>query len=85
MIVDEIIKKYLPSEISNHLANYIKIEFPEYQGKNICWIKIKRADTPVHLKTQSEDFFIRTDAETCPLTGRSATNYCLKHFKEKLK
>jgi tetratricopeptide (TPR) repeat protein len=84
MIMDEIIKKYFPSEIFHHLTKYIKIKFPKNNDITLCCLTIKKSDMPVFLRIQNEDyFFIRIDAETRQLAGRAATDYCLEHFKER--
>lgn len=82
MITDEIIQKFFPDEIFHHLSNYIKIEFPKCESKNICWLKIKKSENPVYLKNKEDDFFyVRIDATTRQLAGKAATDYCLKHFR----
>ncbi|OPX62213.1 MULTISPECIES: YwbE family protein [unclassified Methanoregula] len=81
MVVDSIIRKYFPSEIFNHFSDYLKITFPEIEGKIVCWIQIQRSKIPVFLTIRNEEyFFIRLDAETRELDGKQMGEYCAKKF-----
>lgn len=81
MIVDSIIRKYFHPDIYNHFSDYIKITFPEIEGKIICWIKIVKSDVPAFVAIQKKDyFFIRLDAETRELGGKEMVEYCSKRF-----
>lgn len=81
MIVDEIIRKYFHPEIYNHFSDYIKISFPEIDGKILCWLQMQKSDVPVFLTIRNEDyFFIRMDAETRLLEGKEMVEYCAKKF-----
>jgi tetratricopeptide (TPR) repeat protein len=82
MIVDEVIRKFLPPEIFHHLTSYIKIHFPKMQEKTLCWLEIKKADDGVFVKVQDEElFFIRIDAETRQISDKALVDYCKKHFR----
>ncbi|MDO9323513.1 MAG: tetratricopeptide repeat protein [Methanoregula sp.] len=81
MIIDEIIRKYLPREIFHQLNEYIRIHFPRYQDKTLCWIGIRKADSEIFLKVQDEEhFFIRVDAETRQIADKALVDYCRRHF-----
>ncbi|MBP7508124.1 MAG: YwbE family protein [Prolixibacteraceae bacterium] len=81
MIVDEIIRKYFNPEIYNHFSDYIKISFPEIDGKILCWLQLQKSDVPVFLTIRNDDyFFIRMDAETRILEGKEMVEYCKKRF-----
>lgn len=81
MIVDEIIRKYFHPEIYNHFSDYIKISFPEIDGKILCWLQLKKSKIPVFLTIRNEDyFFIRIDAETRKLEGKEMVEYCKNRF-----
>ena len=81
MLVDEIIRRYLPSEIFHHLNNYIRIHFMKMEDRTLCWLEIKKADDGVFLKIQDEEyFFIRIDAETRQIADKALVDYCRKHF-----
>jgi tetratricopeptide (TPR) repeat protein len=82
MLIDEIIRKYLPSEIFHHLNMYLRIHFMKMDGRTLCWLEIKKADDGVFLKIQDDEyFFIRIDAETRQITDRALVDYCRKHFR----
>ncbi len=81
MVVDEIIRKYFHSEIYNHFSDYLKISFPEVNGKILCWLQMIKSDVPVFLTIRNEDsFFIRMDAETRQIEGKEMVDYCGKRF-----
>ena len=81
MIVDDIVRTYLPSEIFHHLNEYITMHFPKVQDKTLCWLEIKKADDGVFLKTRDEEFFfIRIDAETRQISDRALVDYCRRQF-----
>jgi tetratricopeptide (TPR) repeat protein len=82
MLVDEVIRKFLPPEIFHHLTSYIRIHFPKMQEKTLCWLEIKKADDGVFLKIQDEElFFIRIDAETRQISDKALVDYCKKRFR----
>ena len=81
MIIDEIIRKYLPSEIFHQLTRYIRIHFPRYHDKTLCWLEIQKAEEGIFLKIQDEEhFFIRVDAETRQISDRALVDYHRRHF-----
>lgn len=81
MIVDSVIRKYFHPDIYNHFSDYIKIIFPEVEGKIVCWIQISKSDVPAFLTIQKNDyFFIRVDAETRELDGKQMVEYCGRRF-----
>lgn len=81
MIVDEIIRKYFHADIYNHLSKYMKITFPQIDGKTLCWFQIKKSDIKVFLSINKKDYFyIRVDAETREIEGKQMVDYCDKHF-----
>ncbi len=81
MLLDEIIIKYLPSEIYNHFNKYIQFFFPTICEKTLCFIKINKSDIPVYLKYgKFESFYVRIDAESRELFGSDILNYSKNHF-----
>jgi uncharacterized repeat protein (TIGR03833 family) len=81
ILVDSIIRKYFHPDIYNHFSDYIKITFPEIDGKIVCWVQISKSDVPAFLTIQKNDyFFIRMDAETRELDGKEMVEYCTKRF-----
>jgi predicted HTH transcriptional regulator len=82
MVIDEIIRKYLPSEMYHHLNQYLRMHFPKTMDKTLCWMEIKKADDGIFVKVQDEEqFFIRVDAETRQISDRALVDYCRKHFR----
>lgn len=82
MIIDEIIKPYFPFKISDHLNQYIYIDFIEINEKIICWIRIRKSESRVFLKLNDKEvFMIRTETENRCLEGEKLVDYCIKHFK----
>jgi tetratricopeptide (TPR) repeat protein len=81
MLIDEIIRKFLPSGIFHHLNNYIRIHFMKMDDQTLCWLEIKKGDDGVFLKIQDEEyFFIRIDAETRQIADKALVDYCRKRF-----
>ena len=81
MIVDEIIRKYLPPEIFHHMTKYIRIQFPKVGDKTLCWLEIGKAGEGVFLTVQDEEiFFIRIDAETRQIADKALVDYCRRQF-----
>ena len=81
MIVDEIIRKYFHPDLYNRFSSYLKITFPKFEGKIVCWIQTRKSDIAVFLTIRGEEyFFIRLDAETRQLEGRQMVEYCSKRF-----
>jgi len=81
MIIESVIRKYLP-EIFDTASRFLHISFPIVSGKTICHIHVAPAEKPVIIDTGSEElFFIRTDASTRPIVGRTLTHYILTRFR----
>ena len=82
MLIDEIIRKFLPSEIFHHLSTYIRIHFMKMGEHTLCWLEIRKADDGVFLKIQDDEyFFIRIDAETRQIADKALVDYCRKRFR----
>ncbi len=82
MLVD-LIKDYFPSDVFNHLNQYLQIRFEKVSGKVICGVTASRSDQRVFLKLKNADhFYIRTDASTRELHGEEILDYCLKRFNK---
>ena len=80
MIVDSIVRKYLP-EVFDTVSSFVHISFPFLSGKTLCHIHITPSDKPVFVTTGNEElFFIRVDASTRSITGKTLTNYILTRF-----
>lgn len=81
MLIDEIIRKYLPPEIFHHLGNHLRIHFMKVGEHTLCWLEIKKADDAVFVKVQDDElFFIRIDAETRQIADKALVNYVRKRF-----
>lgn len=81
MILDHVIRKYLPSKIFNHVSDFIDINFPFHQGERLCVIKVERSPSQVFVTHKSHKFFyVRTDSETRPLEQEELVEYCSRHF-----
>jgi uncharacterized repeat protein (TIGR03833 family) len=81
MIIDEVIRPYFPSKISNHLNSYIDISYVEFDSKILCLMKIKKSDIKVFLKLNDKEIFmIRIDTENRILEGEKLVDYCIKHW-----
>jgi hypothetical protein len=80
MLIDSIVRRYLP-EIFESASRFIRITFPEIDGKLVCHLHITPTDRPVFVDTGTEEiFFIRVDASTRALTGKTMTRYILNRF-----
>ncbi|MFA4875914.1 MAG: ATP-binding protein [Methanoregula sp.] len=80
MLVDAVIRKYLP-EIFDTASRFIHITFPVVSGKTICHIHITPADKPIFVDSGTEEiFFIRIDASTRAILGKTLTRYILTRF-----
>ncbi len=80
MLIDSVVRKYLP-EIFESASRFIQISFPVIRGKTLCLIHITPTDRPVFVDTGSEEiFFIRVDASTRAIAGRTLTRYILNRF-----
>jgi len=83
MVIDSVLKPFLDSDFFPHFSQFITVDFKKVQGKTLCWIRVKRSDTPVFvIFAREEMFFIRTGPETRELRGkREVLNYIARHFK----
>jgi hypothetical protein len=81
MIIEDIIKKFFPPKILNHINNNLEINFREIEGKLLCHILIHPSDSEVFIKFGKEKyFFIRTDASSRELKAEELLNYCKNRF-----
>jgi tetratricopeptide (TPR) repeat protein len=81
MLIDEIIRKYLPPEIYHHLGRYVRVHFMNAEDHTLCWLEIKKADDAVFVKIQDDElFFIRIDAETRQIADKALVDYVRKRF-----
>ncbi|NDY73021.1 hypothetical protein DO021_16520 [Desulfobacter hydrogenophilus] len=73
----EVIKKYIGKEFSSH----IKINFPEYDGQNICRISVSQSSRPVFVSFKDkENFFIRSGCSSQPLSREEQSIYEKEHW-----
>ena len=80
MIVDSIIKKYLPGTVEA-AKSPIHISFTVIREKTICRLEITPSDRPVFIDTGNEElFFIRVDASTRVIQGKALAEYLLSRF-----
>jgi hypothetical protein len=80
MLIDSVVRKYLP-EIFESVSRFVQISFPVIGGKTLCLIHITPTDRPVFVDTGSEEiFFIRVDASTRAIAGKTLTRYILNRF-----
>ena len=81
MILDQIIKRFFPSEIFHHLNDHLNINFKKIQNTTICHFFIHRSKSKVFINYNNEGhFFIRIDASSRELHGEAIVDYCLKRF-----
>jgi len=81
MIVDQIIRKYLPSDIYNHFPDFFNINFKKMEDKTVCVITTQPSSFKVFITWKNKNFFyIRTESECRELVGEELVNYCQKHF-----
>jgi hypothetical protein len=80
MIVDSVVQKYLP-EVIDTVSRNVHISFPFLSGKTLCHIHVTPSDKPVFVTAGNEELlFIRVDASTRSITGKTLTNYILTRF-----
>jgi len=83
MLVDSVFKPYFPSEIFNHINDYMKITFKKVSSKTLCVIKVNKSDIKVFLTLNNvEKFFIRVDASTRQITGAEIVDFCERRFSK---
>lgn len=81
MILDQIVKPFLPVKYFHHFNDYLTIAFEIINGKTVCWIQVQKGDEQAFLThNKQEHFFVRIDASTRELHGEDIVNYCLKRF-----
>ena len=81
MIVDQVIKTFLPAKIFHHINDYLTIKFDVVKEKTLCVIAILKSDTQVFLKKRGKDcFYVRVDATTREIHGEDMASYCVKRF-----
>jgi uncharacterized protein YaaQ len=80
MLIDSVIRRYIP-EIYETASRFIRITFPVISEKTLCHVHITPADKPVFVDTGKEEFFfIRVDASTRNISGKTLTGYILTRF-----
>jgi hypothetical protein len=80
MLIDSVVRKYLP-EIFESSSRFLQISFPVVDGKTLCHVHVRPTERPIFVDTGSEElFFIRVDASTRALTGKTMTRYLLNRF-----
>lgn len=81
-------QKYFDNIFGNNIGNrfqrYIKVEFPEIDGKMICSVTIKeKSEEEVYITNDGgqEIFYIRRQASTISLKPSDAVKYIKEHWK----
>lgn len=83
MVVDSILQKYLPETVDT-ASRFITISFQAVQEKTVCRLHILPAEKPVFVEAGNDElFFIRVDASTRPISGKTMTKYILTRFVKK--
>jgi uncharacterized repeat protein (TIGR03833 family) len=83
LIMDEIIRKYFPPKIYNHLEEYFNISFLNINSKILCLIKVNRSNSRVFIEINNKKIFmIRIESEIRTLAGEELVDYCDKHFRK---
>ncbi len=82
MIIDEVIKPYLPSQVLNHFNLYFEFIFEQIGDNTVLGIKVKPSDTRIFVEIRNESiFFVRIDASTRQLSGPELVDFCTKRFQ----
>ena len=80
MLVDAVIRKYL-LEVYDTASRFIHISFPVVSGRTLCHLHITPSDKPVFVDSGNEEiFFVRIDASTRAITGKTLIRYTLTRF-----
>jgi hypothetical protein len=80
MLIDSVVRKYLP-EIFESSSRFLQISFPVIGGKTLCRVHVRPSGRPVFVDTGTEElFFVRVDASTRALNGKTMTRYILNRF-----
>ncbi len=76
----------------NHIFNtalgarfrqFVKLNFEEINGHDVCLVDVSPSDGPVYLKTNdAEEFFVRTGNTTTSLKMSETTDYIKSHWRE---
>ncbi|MDY6992245.1 MAG: YwbE family protein [Pseudomonadota bacterium] len=81
MILDEVIKPFLPSTVFNHFNDYFRFYFQSIEDKTVLGIKVIPSDFRVFVSISNTDlFFVRVDASTRKLSGPDMVDYCARRF-----
>jgi hypothetical protein len=73
----QIIKKYL----GKNFEKYLKMTFPEIEGKKICVIKISKSGKPVFINFEgNESFFVRNGNASIPKSRQEQSEYEKLHW-----
>jgi len=81
MLVDQVIKSFLPAEIFYRINDYLSIQFETIEKKVLCVISVFKSDSQVFLKKRGQDcFYVRVDATTREIHGADMVRYCVKRF-----
>lgn len=81
MLIDSIVRVYLPSFVMNRIIDYILISLHTIGEKTVCLLKISKSDKRVFLKLNSEEaFMVRIDASTRQIIGEDLVDYCVTRF-----
>jgi len=73
----QIIKKYL----GKNFEKYLKMTFPEIEGKKICVTKISKSGKPVFINFEgNERFFVRNGNATIPKSRQEQSEYEKLHW-----
>ncbi|MEM4605781.1 MAG: putative DNA binding domain-containing protein [Candidatus Pacearchaeota archaeon] len=81
MIIDEIIRPYFPPKIYNKINYFLEFKFENFEGKNVCLIKINPSEFPVFLSLEGRKIFmIRTETQTRQIQDEELVEYCMERF-----
>lgn len=72
------------TNIGNRFQRYLKVEFPEVDGKTICSVTIKeKSEEEVYITNDAglETFYIRRQASTIALKASETVKYIKEHWK----
>jgi Alw26I/Eco31I/Esp3I family type II restriction m6 adenine DNA methyltransferase len=74
----------IAKSIGNHCHHYLKVEFPNLEGKTICAVTITdKSSEPIYITDESgkETFYIRRLASTIDLKPSETAKYIKEHWK----
>ncbi|MEM4181551.1 MAG: putative DNA binding domain-containing protein [Candidatus Pacearchaeota archaeon] len=82
MIIDDIIRPYFPAKIYNKINYFLEFKFENFEGKNVCLIKVNPSEFPVFLSLEGRKIFmIRTETQTRQIQDEELVEYCMERFK----